>query len=271
NSGSATSGQVGIADGSGNVTYGNISSENVDGADLTAGDGSITVVDGTGATLVEANLRVAADGITNDKLADNAVNTENIVDGAIEASDINSNVAGDGLTQNTTTGALEVSANNGVTATTDNIQLGGDLIQPTAITTDATNTLAVEGLQDGSATDNIVVADPNTGELKQLKAAMPKFFYMPSVVFDTSTQDTGITRNLHQDYVDQFGSPVVSSSGASGAIPTLDANDLEYYITYYDDTVFENVSIDAVGNLTYDVISSTNSAASFMNIVFVVK
>ncbi len=274
----ADDGKVGVVQNDGSIVYQNVDASTVDGNDFTSND--LTITGGTGATLTAVTAEISdgavdtdalgADAVTNEKLADDAVNTENIVDGTVEASDINPNVAGDGLIQNSTTGALEVGANNGLTATIDNIQLGGDLIQPTTITADATNTLAIEGLEGGSKTDNIVVIDPNSGVIKQMKAAMPKFFYMPSVVFDTSSQGT-FTRNLHQEYVDQFGSPVVSSSGASGAIPTLNANDLEYYITYYDDTVFDNLAIDANGNLTYDVISSTNSVASFMNIVFVVK
>lgn len=40
----------------------------------------------------------------------------------------------------------EVTANNGLTKTSSNIQLGGVLIEPTTITTNATNTLSVEGL-----------------------------------------------------------------------------------------------------------------------------
>src|SRR5690606_11092254 len=73
-----------------------------------------------------------------------------------------------------------LTVDNGLTKTNNNIQLGGNLITPTTITTDATNTLAVAGLQNGAYTDNLVVADPATGVLKQTKSAMPKFFYMPS-------------------------------------------------------------------------------------------
>ncbi len=46
------------------------------GKDLTAGDSSILVTDGTGATLVNSNVRVADGGITTDKIADNAVTTD---------------------------------------------------------------------------------------------------------------------------------------------------------------------------------------------------
>ena len=99
---------------------------------------------------------------------------------------------------------------------------------------------------------------------------MPKFFYMPSVIFDTSTGGTNLTRDLFQEYKDQFETTMVSSAGANTSIPTLAAQELEYHITYYDTTVFANMSIDANGVLTYDIIG-TPTPASFMNIVFVVK
>src|SRR5690606_39203040 len=166
-----------------------------------------------------------------------------------------------------------LTVDNGLTKTNNNIQLGGDLITPTSISTDATNTLAVAGLQNGTYTDNLVVADPSTGVLKQTKSAMPKFFYMPSIVFDVSATGTNLTKNLHQLYFDQFtGGSLIGSAGAPPAIPNIpNASDLYYYITYYDDTVFNNVSINANGILTYDVISTTPNEASFMNIVFVVQ
>lgn len=59
-------------------------------------------------------------------------------------------------------------ANNGLTKVADSIQLGGDLTKPTVITTTATNTLAIPGLQSGSTNDSILVADPVTGVLKRI-------------------------------------------------------------------------------------------------------
>ena len=50
-----------------------IGNVNITGKDLTAGDGSIEVVDGTGATLVNSNIKVADGGITADKLGDGSV------------------------------------------------------------------------------------------------------------------------------------------------------------------------------------------------------
>ena len=100
-----------------------------------------------------------------------------------------------------------------------------------------------------------------------------KFFYMPSIVFDTATLGNG-TKDLYSEYKKQFnleGPNNVSSAGAPNVIPHFpNAEDLYYYVTDYDSTVFSNIAIDATGKMTYEVIGSGNPF-SVMNIVFVVK
>ena len=118
-------------------------------------------------------------------------------------------------------------------------------------------------------TDKVVVVDAD-GVLKSVKAAMPKFFYMPAIIFDTSAGGTALTKDLFQEYKNQFETTLVSSTGANTSIPTLNANELEYHITHYDASVFSNLSINANGVLTYDIIG-TATPSSYMNIVFVVK
>lgn len=65
-----------------------------------------------------------------------------------------------------------VTANNGVLVAADNtIQLGGALITPTIIETDATNTLAITGLEDGDVEeDDIVTVNRTTGQLRKINA-----------------------------------------------------------------------------------------------------
>lgn len=109
----------------------------------------------------------------------------------------------------------------------------------------------------------------NNGISKWVGLTMPKFFYMPSILFDTTSLGAK-TKDLYQLYYNQFTAPQASSTGAAGKIPVLGKNDLEYYITYYDTNVFTNVSIDANGLMSYTV-SNNATDASFMNIVFVVK
>lgn len=97
----------------------------------------------------------------------------------------------------------------------------------------------------------------------------PKFFYMPSVLVNTSTLGTK-TMDLYNLYYTQFNTPPVKSFGSTGSIPTLLKNQLEYYVTYYDTSLMNNIVINADGLMTYNVIGNA-SDASFMNIVFVVK
>jgi len=65
------------------------------------------------------------------------------------------------------TDAEIITADNGLTKTGSNIQLGGALTHATTITTDATKTIALAGLQTGANTDKVVVADVN-GVLKSV-------------------------------------------------------------------------------------------------------
>ncbi|WP_165747790.1 beta strand repeat-containing protein [Cellulophaga sp. Z1A5H] len=70
------------------VEWTRLNVDNVDGKDLTAGDASITVTNGLGATLVESNIRVADAGITNVKLGPDAVTTDKILNETILSEDI---------------------------------------------------------------------------------------------------------------------------------------------------------------------------------------
>ena len=98
-----------------------------------------------------------------------------------------------------------------------------------------------------------------------------KIFYPPSVAIDASTTGTGRTINLYNEYVSQFGSPAVVSSGAPSSIPTYAANELYYYVTAYDTSVLTITSIDASGLMTYNVNSVPSDDNTIINVVFVVK
>jgi hypothetical protein len=68
-----------------------------------------------------------------------------------------------------TLGANSFTADNGLTKAANNVKLGGALIQPTVVTTSAVNTLALDGLQAGAVTDEIVTAT-STGVLRKTNA-----------------------------------------------------------------------------------------------------
>lgn len=112
----------------------------------------------------------------------------------------------------------------------------------------------------------------NTGQRwERLYQGSTNWFYMPSVVFDTSAAATGLSKDLYQLYASQFIAPKARSAGAPASVPYLPAaTDVYYYITDYDPAVFEIVSLTDQGMLTYN-IKQTASAYSLMNIVFVLK
>ena len=163
------------------------------------------------------------------------------------------------------------SAINGLNINSNqNVALGGALTTPTTVATTATNTLALSGLTNGdSTTDKVIVASTN-GVLKAVNTVLPKVFYMPSITIDVSTLGTGRTIDLYSQYLSQYSTPRVASSGAPAAIPSYTIDQLYYYVTYFDPAVFNVTSISADGVMTYSVVGSATSA-SYMNIVFVVK
>lgn len=114
-----------------------------------------------------------------------------------------------------------------------------------------------------------------------------RWFYMPSIVMDVTTSGT-FFRDLHLEYKKQFAdnedvSTPPNSSIAGTALVKSDvdapnpfekiyaANELYFYITGYDTTVFSNLSITSTGILTYTVNASNVTDATYMNIVFMIK
>jgi hypothetical protein len=102
-----------------------------------------------------------------------------------------------------------------------------------------------------------------------------KWFYMPSIVFDVSTEGTGFTKNLYQEFTKQLNStaaPVIRSVDTPEAVLATvpSATDFYYYVTAYDPAVFANISINTSGVMTYDVVGAA-SDSTLINIVFVVK
>ena len=104
------------------------------------------------------------------------------------------------------------------------------------------------------------------------------WFYMPSIVFDTSKLTAGPDEqvDLYGAFKSQLNDDtnpnVVASAGApSMALATVPAStDLYYYVTAYDDEVFNITGITADGKLSYRVINPATDE-TFINIVFVEK
>lgn len=185
-----------------------------------------------------------------------------------------------------------ITASNGITFTDNKLELGGWLTKPTMITTSAVNYLSFSGLQKGnssylydgnkysSTSDLILVSDPITGILKQVKSTMPKFFYSPSIIVPTHNAMGLVlageqTLNAYSLYTKQFGfkeSSGQARSSITSELPILAPDDLDYFVTYFDTDVFEKVSISTSGVIMYTIKSTAViTEASFMNIVFKVK
>ncbi|RYJ40405.1 hypothetical protein NU09_3442 [Flavobacterium beibuense] len=288
NAGTGANGRIAMADASGNVSFNSVSTYNI-----SNGDSSISVSGGNNAALANTSISVNNGGISTAKLADDSVT----------AAKINSDVAGNGITQNATTGALEVdltglSGDGNITSTDIDVTGGTGAAFNDVTLTIADGAVTTDKIADGTITEADIASGGNNKTLTTDESGnvgwtnspvipnsmMPKFFYMPAVIFDTSvytgTPVTGITRDLYQEYVNQFegaSNPLMIKSDVGGAdeapddIPYLPtAESLYYYITYYDTAVFANLSIDANGVLSYDVIGS-GTQTSYMNIVFVIK
>ncbi|MCG8827777.1 hypothetical protein G1J88_05160 [Tenacibaculum dicentrarchi] len=125
-----------------------------------------SLFDGTAWVLLNENPKKGT-GVPTNTTAPNSVAGDIYVDTATGTIYAHNGTAW--VTQTSTT----VTANNGlnINTTTNAVELGGALTKPTTITTDATNTLTIEGLQDGNATtDKVVTVDAN-GVLRKVTLA----------------------------------------------------------------------------------------------------
>lgn len=95
------------------------------------------------------------------------------------------------------------------------------------------------------------------------------FFYMPSINISTPNIASNLTLDLYDWYKTQFGASAYGSPSAI-ALEAYDADDLYYYVTYYDKSKIEVTNISASGVMTYNIVGHANYD-SYMNIVFVVK
>ena len=212
------------------------------GNEVTGATNGTLTRSGSGNTASPYTLAVTTGGITANELASNAVTSAKIADNAVTAAKIANNAVTNAKMADNAVGTAEL-INNSVT--TAKISSGGN---NKVLTTGASGTVGW--------TDRPIAS---------------RVFYPPSIAVDASSIGPKDPINLYTQYTAQFGSPAVSSVGAPTAIPTYDSGDLYYYVTYYDPTVFANVSISATGVMTYSVIAVPADYNSLINVVFVVK
>lgn len=106
---------------------------------------------------------------------------------------------------------------------------------------------------------------------------------MPSIVMPTTVGTHTI--NLYEEYIKQYadsnGSNTfnkqapnrswnIQTNNSNNSLKTYAKNDLDYFVVYYDNNVFTDLSITEEGVLTYTVTAEgakNISAQTFMNIV----
>lgn len=146
----------------------------------------------------------------------------------------------------------------------------------------------------------VVMADQN-GVLGLAPTPPSGFFYMPPVLLPLSkyavdnlfneagTYSYGSASspdvsgvycvNLHKLYEKQFRTPQASSTTTS-PLPFHSAHELDFFVTYYDPSIFTNVQLNNNGILTYNVkrkkVGSewkdiTPTENTFMNVIFRLK
>lgn len=100
------------------------------------------------------------------------------------------------------------------------------------------------------------------------------FFYMPSIKVPAPSSGYTGQIELYEEYKKQFQQPAARSIGAPASIPFYaDDEDLYYYISYWDTSVFDqnNWSISEKGVFQYKILNPPTDGISFINIIFVVK
>ena len=91
------------------------------------------------------------------------------------------------------------------------------------------------------------------------------------MTIDASSTGSGLTLDLHQEYVNQFTTPSVSSPGAPKNIPYYNESELYYFVTYYDNTILSGLSISSAGVLTYNIDNVPADNYTVINVVFLIK
>ena len=124
------------------------------------------------------------------------------------------------------------------------------------------------------STADYILAVNSSGDVVELNTLQnTRWIYAPAVTVDASDTTTNATIDLHQEYVDQFSTipSAQRSPGAPADLPTYAEDELHYYITFYDNSVIDNISISSAGVLTYDVISVPFDNYTIINVIFMVK
>jgi hypothetical protein len=134
-------------------------------------------------------------------------------------------------------------ASNGLALTGKDVRLGGTLTGATTLTTSATNTLALAGLQSGSSTDSILVVNPITGVIA--RKAMPSGMIMKRVKLSSATMQT-----ISDPNTPESPTPIIAT---------------------YEDTTGAVISVNIVSrtaNTSFTIHSATNVGSGYLNYAY---
>ncbi|MEE9361343.1 MAG: hypothetical protein V3U92_01955 [Cellulophaga sp.] len=248
---------------------GNVLSLTGDGTTVTlpTADGSETVVNGGGINVVSGSGTTGSPYIVTGTEIDGSITNEiqTITAGtgiSVTPTGINYQITNTAPDQ---TVVITGAGSTGVTGTYPNFTVTSTDNQ-TASQVNLDTPIDVDGDGTTETTVEDVIQD-----IAAITSKSARIFYPPSIEIDASTVGTGTPVNLYTQYTSQYATPAVASTGAPSAIPTYTAAELYYYVTYYDTAVFANVSVNAAGLMTYDIIATPTSYNSLINVVFVVK
>ena len=239
------------------------------------------------------NATVVADNVIDAaNLKADAVTTVKILDKNVTPAKIEGGTEGQVLTTNTAGEATWVTPTDNNTITTVKADAAQSYVSVTSnpVTPGATGnreyTVGVNAAtaQVGTTAGTLGVVKPSDqfeiapdGHLK-IKYATPEFFYMPALLIPLSGQTNAegfLSLDLHGKYQERFNTPAVVSADselANLSSLVVPINMLDIYITYFDEQVLEDVSIDTDGKMWYKVKANYNyTEASFMNVVFKVR
>ena len=234
-----------------------------DGSETKLVNGTNTTVSGTGTATDQYHVNVATATATTVGVVKPGTGLSVSTDGTLDVTVIDTNTDNQQLTYNTATKILT-------------LERGGTPVDLSALATDTNSkTVVTAAASNVVVTPSVNTTTDTTTYSVEVKNAMPVFFYMPSILIDTSIVDPNTikTVNLYQQYTSQFNvtNTAHRSTSAPAQIPVLPAaTDLYYYITYHDAASIQIIGIDANGVMSYKVVGNTNSL-SFVNIVFVIK
>ncbi|WP_051435822.1 hypothetical protein [Tenacibaculum sp. 47A_GOM-205m] len=99
-----------------------------------------------------------------------------------------------------------------------------------------------------------------------------RVFYPPSILVPASTAGPQANIDLYAMYSSQFSSPIASSD-ATASIPLYQRDELYYFVTDADSSVFDisSINVSSTGILSYSVLMPPTDDNAIINVVFVVK